>query len=236
MVLFCKWEIENSSAAFKASSGRHFQTMERLVQIEGVISSVKSFIKKEGDLTLEDLNAISTEDEKIKAQVGGLIPMFGNGFDEKGFKEYYETQKKNKNYDFNFDGRAIVGDKSDNLPGVGGIGLPTIKKRFPFLSEDNGYNIETIVSYCANQESKVKAFSNILEKQNVIEENYQLMQLYAPSLSVQGKQKINFALENFEPEFAKTNIKAMMIEDGFGVINFVDLFAAMNKIVADSKL
>ena len=132
--------------------------------------------------------------------------------------------------------RAIVGDKSDNLPGVGGIGLPTIKKRFPFLSEDNGYNIETIVSYCANQESKVKAFSNILEKQSVIEENYQLMQLYAPSLSVQGKQKINFALENFEPEFAKTNIKAMMIEDGFGVVNFVDMYAWMNKIVADSRI
>jgi len=108
-------EYEKYLAAFKASSGRHFQTMERLTQIENVIATVKSFIGKEGDLTLEDLKAIDTEDEKMKAAVGGLLPMFGNGFDEKGFKDYYETQKKNKNYDFNFDGRAIVGDKPNDI-------------------------------------------------------------------------------------------------------------------------
>ena len=41
--------------------------------------------------------------------------------------------------------------------------------------------------------------------------------------------------DNFEPEFAKTTIKAMMIEDGFGTVNFVDMYAWMNKIVADSR-
>lgn len=131
--------------------------------------------------------------------------------------------------------RAIVGDKSDNLPGVGGIGLPTVKKRLPFLSEDKSYDIDTVLDYCAEVDSNVKAYSSIIEKQDVIRDNYRLMQLYIPSLSVQGRKKIDFALENFEPEFAKTNIKTMMIEDGFGVTNFTDLYAAMNKIVADSS-
>jgi len=132
--------------------------------------------------------------------------------------------------------RAIVGDKSDNLAGVGGVGLPTVKKRFPFLSEDKEFDINSILEHCENSESKVKAYSNIIEKQDVVRENYRLMQLYVPSLSIQGKNKINFALDSFEPEFAKTNFKTMMVEDGFGVTNFTDLFAAMNKIVADSKL
>ena len=48
--------------------------------------------------------------------------------------------------------------------------------------------------------------------------------------------QINYALGNFKPEFAKTNVKAMMIEDGFGVVNFVDMYAWMNKIVADSRI
>ena len=109
--------------------------------------------------------------------------------------------------------RAIAGDKSDNLPGVGGVGLPTVSKRFPFLAENLSFGTDSLVR-----------------------DNYRLMQLYTPSLSVQGRKKIDYALENFEPELAKTNVKAMMIEDGFGVVNFTDLFAAMNKIVADSKL
>ena len=131
--------------------------------------------------------------------------------------------------------RAIAGDKSDNLPGVGGVGLPTISKRFPFLSEDVSYDIDTLMEYSQEHAGKVKAYTNVLENREVVEENYRLMQLYTPSVSVQGRKKINYALDNFEPEFAKTTIKAMMIEDGFGVVNFVDMYAWMNKIVADSR-
>lgn len=101
--------------AYEKASSRHFQTLERLVEIEGILKSVKSFIGKEGNLTLEDLKAIKTDDEKIKTQVGGLLPMFNNGFDEKGFKEYYASQKKNKNYDLSFDGRVLVGDQPENI-------------------------------------------------------------------------------------------------------------------------
>ncbi|WP_298364659.1 S8 family peptidase [uncultured Lutibacter sp.] len=101
--------------AYEKASDRHFRTLNRLVEIEGVFESVKSFIGKKEDLTIEDLKAVNTDDEKIKAQVGGLLQMYGNGFDEKGFKEYYVSQKKNKNYDLDFDGRAIVGDQPENI-------------------------------------------------------------------------------------------------------------------------
>ena len=132
--------------------------------------------------------------------------------------------------------RAIAGDKSDNLPGVGGVGLPTVSKRFPFLAEDLSFGTDSLIIHAEENKGNVKAYASVIEHQDLIRDNYRLMQLYTPSLSVQGRQKIDFALENFEPELAKTNAKAMMIEDGFGAVNFTDLFAAMNKIVADSKL
>ena len=132
--------------------------------------------------------------------------------------------------------RAIAGDKSDNLPGVGGVGLPTVSKRFPFLAENISFGTDSLIIHAEENKGNVKAYASVIEHQDLIRENYRLMQLYTPSLSVQGKKKIDYALENFEPELAKTNVKAMMIEDGFGVVNFTDLFATMNKIVADSKL
>ena len=91
------------------------------------------------------------------------------------------------------------------------------------------------MEYSQEHAGKVKAYTNVLENRQTVEENYRLMQLYTPSVSVQGRQKINFALDNFEPEFAKTTVKTMMIEDGFGAVNFIDMYAWMNKIVADSR-
>ena len=132
--------------------------------------------------------------------------------------------------------RAIAGDKSDNLPGVGGVGLPTVSKRFPFLAESISFGTDSLIIHAEENKGNVKAYTSVIEHQDLIRDNYRLMQLYTPSLSVQGRKKIDYALENFEPELAKTNVKTMMIEDGFGAVNFVDLFAAMNKIVADSKL
>ncbi|UMB52849.1 S8 family peptidase [Lutibacter sp. A64] len=102
---------------YNKASEKHFATMDRLAQIEGVITSVKKYIGKE-TLTLEDLKAVETDDLSIKGQVNGLIGMFSNGFDEASFNDYYKSQKSNKSYDLDFDGRAIVGDNPEDIKDV----------------------------------------------------------------------------------------------------------------------
>ena len=131
--------------------------------------------------------------------------------------------------------RAIVGDKSDNLEGIRGVGLPTVKSRLPFLVEDKSYTIDEVVDYCKEVDSNLKVYERIAENRDVIEHNYKMMQLYSPLLSPQGKKKIRFSIENYEPEINKTKIRSMMIEDGFGVVDFSDLFAACQRIVVESK-
>lgn len=100
--------------AYKAASSRHFQTLSRMEQIGANFAAVKKFLGKEA-LTLEDLKAINTEDETLKAQVGDLIGLFGRGLDEVAYLDYYATQKQNKNYDFDFNGRTIVGDNPEDF-------------------------------------------------------------------------------------------------------------------------
>jgi 5'-3' exonuclease len=132
--------------------------------------------------------------------------------------------------------RAIAGDPSDNLKGVPRAGLKSISKNFNFLREDKDITLQEIFDCCLQTESKAKFFTNVLEYRDVIIENYKLMQLYAPALSLQCRDKVHFALENFEYDYNKTEIIRMMNQDGFGVFNWDDLHATMNRICLDKAL
>ena len=100
--------------AYEASSSRHFKTMDRMVQIGDNFNAIKKFLGKD-TVTIEDLQAIKTEDTTLQAQIGDILGLMARGLDEKAYLEYYETQKKNRNYDFDFDGRALVGDNPTDI-------------------------------------------------------------------------------------------------------------------------
>ena len=131
--------------------------------------------------------------------------------------------------------RAIVGDKSDNLPGVGNAGLKTVAKRFPFLAEEKNYTVQDIIDFCDAEEKKLKVHHNILDNRQLIDDNYRIMQLYTPMMSAQSKEIVRYAVEEAPYEFNKTEILKMMANDGFGVFDWSSLFQTMKRIVADSK-
>lgn len=131
--------------------------------------------------------------------------------------------------------RAMVGDKSDNLVGVPGVGLKTVAKRFNFFAKEEDVTIPELIEFCSNQESKVKAFQSIIDNEELIKENYSLMQLYSPSLSIQTKQKMDWAIDNFESEFNKTETDLMMFTDGISDNYWSDLFQDFRRICRDNK-
>lgn len=133
--------------------------------------------------------------------------------------------------------RAIAGDKSDNIDGIPGLGLKTISKRFPFLKEEKSATFDDLLSHCKEQiqESNIKAFESVLDHENTLKRNYQMMQLYAPMLSIDAKKTINETLKDPDMSFNKTEIIKMMIQDGFGEINFVELFQHFNKMSLDKR-
>jgi len=131
--------------------------------------------------------------------------------------------------------RAIVGDKSDNLEGVKGVGLPTVAKRLPFLAEEKTYLITEVNEFCKLANTNLKAYQNIINDLDTIKENYKLMQLYSPNISVQNKEKIKYTIRNSDFTLNKTNTHAMMLEDGIGKTSWNDLFAALKKIVLENS-
>ena len=133
--------------------------------------------------------------------------------------------------------RAMAGDKSDNIEGLGGMGLKTISKRFPFLKEEKEAMLSDLVEYSKSQleERPLKAYQNVLEKKDILARNYKMMQLYAPILTIDAKKLVNDTLEDPDNSFNKTELLKMMIKDGFGEINFSELFQHLNKISVDNK-
>ena len=126
--------------------------------------------------------------------------------------------------------RAMDGDASDNLPGVNRVGMKTIATKLPFMKEGRDITIDELVEYCENIDSKLKVYKNIAESKELIQHNYDMMQLYSPLISIQGKQTISHALENFECNFNKTELLKLMMKDGFGELNWEELKAFLNKI------
>jgi|TARA_R110000787_G_scaffold12455_8_gene40037 DNA polymerase-1 len=127
--------------------------------------------------------------------------------------------------------RAIIGDSSDNLPGVKGAGFATVSRRLGvLLSPDKTATIDQIMEHCGKIDSKLKFYSNVAENRALIEHNYKMMQLYSPQMSFQSKAYVKESIENFECEFNKTQIIGMMRADGFGELNWEDLRSRLNKI------
>ena len=113
--------------------------------------------------------------------------------------------------------RTLDGDKSDNIPGVQGVGLKTLKKHMPFLSEEAKTDINQILSYAEKQnegKKKLKFFENIIQSKDVLLMNEKLMQLEMANISESNKAKIRQQLQQKIALLNKPKIQLMYMRDG----------------------
>ncbi len=126
--------------------------------------------------------------------------------------------------------RAMVGDKSDNLPGVPRVGMKTVASKFDFLIENKPYEVEDVINSCKAVNKKLKFHENILKSEELVNKNYKIMQLYSPSISKIHKDQINFSLKEFEPKMEKLELTKKLHYDGINSASLNVLFNSMKKI------
>jgi len=134
--------------------------------------------------------------------------------------------------------RAIAGDKSDNLPGVSGIGLSTIAKRLPMIQEGNTFLLSDLEHEChkkVEEGTNLTFYGRVLDNLKLIGLNYKVMQLYSPSISIQTAQVISSTFESYDPQFRQTEIIKMLFADGFPQVNLDDIYGVFKRIVRESK-
>ena len=127
--------------------------------------------------------------------------------------------------------RSMVGDKSDNIDGLSGVGLKTVAKAFPFLAEDRDYYLSDLKEHSERQESKLSVYDKVIQNYKKVCDNYSIMQLSTPLISVQCANYINSTFEGYQPTFNRTEINKMLSIDGLTSLNMDCLKTSFNSMV-----
>ena len=149
-------------------------------------------------LTDSQITIMSTDKDFLQLANGRIkvwSPTKKKMYDEKMVMEEYGISSHNLIWY-----RVLDGDKSDNIPGVRGLGLKTIQKKLPFLSENRIVNMDEVLDV-------------LPESKDTIELNYRLMQLSDVDISGSTKTKIIDKVNEPINRLVKYKFQKMFLED-----------------------
>jgi len=92
--------------------------------------------------------------------------------------------------------KILLGDKSDNVPGVTGLGPVKIVKLFPKLIEDKKISLEEVISDAVDKRDENKLYLSVVERRHQLIINERLMSLDGSILSNDQKQLVKEAFNN----------------------------------------
>ncbi len=78
--------------------------------------------------------------------------------------------------------KALLGDNSDNLSGIKGLGPKTLLKEFPELISKPGVTLKDIYNTCEQKLQTKKIFASIIYDWDKVKTNWELMNLSEPRL------------------------------------------------------
>jgi len=110
--------------------------------------------------------------------------------------------------------RALVGDSSDRIPGVPGIGVKTAAKVIPELLSETKINVEDVINLAKERTStKLKSYQTIVDHADIIKRNYILMQLYDIMIEPDQVRQIMNVMESKSKLFNVQKLTQMFMQD-----------------------
>ena len=133
--------------------------------------------------------------------------------------------------------RAIVGDKSDNIKGVLGVGPSNIIKLLPFLANQERYTVADVITYASQQieaKSKLsKSYQKFIDQQDSLMKCYNVTQLVESIITNSQIQTIKTDMCKI-PMFEPIALRILASDDLQG-IDIEKLIQVMNSLNYLSK-
>ena len=204
---------QDEHESMKLQIGRLIEYLEHLpltllaldkLEADDIISYVTNVTLKESKTTI-----MSTDKDflqLVSPRVSLYSPTKKITYDEELVKKEFGIYPQNM-----LTCRVIDGDKSDGIPGVRGIGIKTLIKEFPELTQNEKFDIKRLLDSASSKTTKPSKLIN--DNEYIIKRNYLLMQLKDPDIANHTKLKITDAVNSVTPQLIKYKFQRLFVED-----------------------
>ena len=129
--------------------------------------------------------------------------------------------------------KAILGDSSDNVKGVHGIGEKKIAKMFPQFVESERMMLDEVFDHAEYNRDYGKLFTRLLEDKRKLAINYQIMNLHEPNISNVDLEEIHRQFNREVPKLQKYYFLKLCEIDRLGdtlpyTSHWIELFSVLN--------
>ena len=134
-------------------------------------------------------------------------------------KEYYNTETVKEKFGVLSENfilyKTLLGDNSDKIPGVKGLGEKGIFKKFPELTEKK-LTLEDIFDISARKFKEHVVYSRIVHDRTKLENSYKIMDLSIPMVDDQQIEYLDYLIGEKFPDLNSKMFIQLYNEDKLG--------------------
>jgi len=113
--------------------------------------------------------------------------------------------------------KAIVGDKSDNITGISGVGEKSAKRDFPLLSVNEDMGVDDILEYANSQ--KNSKYQKYIDNEELLRLNYRIVQLLDIEVNMQSIMALEKSYDNKDLKFNPYQLRLKLMSEDISPTN-----------------